>query len=57
MLHEVVDVPNLTDFEEQAMAEQHTQYDMLFLLGLAQNLLPQTSGLLAPNKGRLVRLV
>ena len=45
VLHEVVDVPNLTDFEEQAMAKQHTQYDVLVLLGLAQDLLPQTSDL------------
>ena len=27
------------------MTEQHTQYDVLVLLGLAQDLLPQTSGL------------
>ena len=45
VLYEVVDVPNQTDFEEQSMAEQHTQYDVLVLLGLAQDLLPQTSGL------------
>ena len=45
VLHEVVDVPNQSDFEEQAMAEQHTLYDVLVLLGRAQDLLPQTSGL------------
>ena len=39
MLHEVA------DFEEQAMAEQHTQYDVLVPLGLAQDSLPQASGL------------
>ena len=36
---------NQSDFEEQAMAEQQTQYDVPVLLGLAQDLLPQTSGL------------